>query len=332
MYRFCDVDSDISDDDSSLAEQVEPENQVTQTCRVSWSPCRTMMASSFEGDLACVTVLGHSRAPPPGYEDYKNVAHSGHVPYTINLSGHIGGLTAMAWTMDSQTLVTTCRDSMLRLWDVRGLSAHAAPPSPVLAMHHPDLCITAADCVGTSENSLVVSGGQYGTLCITAVCRFDKPYTGFTCVTSRNPAHDGEVSAVHWEPGVRTLSTIPRFFSTSLDGTYKVWDGERGGGNSILSGSYDKPITCGKWSPCGKRIAMVINESLIAIVDPRQRRAAVSTHSAPCGIRDITWTSGGRSITYEGDDGLLYECSTRQFGRYFRTCAIIRKMAVVPAN
>ena len=146
--------------------------------------------------------------------------------YTHKLS-----LNCVAWSSNGYSLATAAKDSALRVFDIRNLSAEC------LVYHGHDSDVTAIGWHPQHER-LILSGGNNGSLCYWIINGDMRPHTII------NEAHKGPLSFIAWHPLGHIVATA------SVGGILKFWGREPPGSKlelydinqAVGTSTYDDPV------------------------------------------------------------------------------------------
>jgi WD40 repeat protein len=200
------------------------------------------------------------------------------------LSGHGGGVTAIAASPDGKFLVTVSDDNTARLWDGTG------QPKKILSGHNSPLTSVAI----APDSSAIVIGSQDHTASIWASDGTFKV---------RLSGHKGGITSVAFSPDGTKILTASRDREArlwSLDGkTLAVFSGHNGvvtsgevspDGRLVLTGSEDQ--TAALWDLGGSRVATLVGHTgsvLRATFAPASDLVATASEDATARL----WTDKG---------------------------------------
>lgn len=188
---------------------------------------------------------------------------------------HRGPILSMERFADGRQVITSSRDSFLRIWKTSDLS---------LVREISTSCSEVEDLEVTADSSRIALAGTDGSI---RICRFEDGIE-----LRRVAAHSGPVRDVAFSPDGNRIA------SASDDGSALIWDSSRGEIlATMLTGG--APVWAIAWSADGARIAAGSSEGLVRIFDGCTGRAIVSLHGHYSGVtslefaRDDQWLISG---------------------------------------
>ncbi|WP_438031095.1 nSTAND1 domain-containing NTPase [Sorangium sp. So ce233] len=190
------------------------------------------------------------------------------------LRGHVGALSAVAWSPDGKRVLTASADGTAQVWSADGTGR------AVVLKGHGGAILAAAWSAGGAH---VLTGSEDGTARV-----WNPDGAGPPVVLE---GHGGGVTAVAASPdGARVLTA-------SSDGTARVWSAD-GTGKPIVLAGHVGPIDAAVWSPDGQRVITAGSDRTARVweLGGKRRRfvlrghtgEVVSVAASPDGTRVVT--------------------------------------------
>ena len=197
------------------------------------------------------------------------------------LTGHTGGVLAVAWSPDSTRLLTGGDDGTVRVWDAR-----TGEPLHQLTGHTGWVCSVAWSPDGTR----LLTGSDDGTVRIWDA-RTGEPLHQLT-------GHTGWVRAVAWSPdGTRLLTG-------SDDGTVRIWDARTAQPLHQLTG-HTGGVRAVAWSPDSTRLLTGGDDGTVRIWDARTGEPLHQLTGHTGWVRAVAWSPDGTRLLTGGNDGTV---------------------------
>jgi NB-ARC domain/TIR domain/WD domain, G-beta repeat len=193
------------------------------------------------------------------------------------LSGHTGGVVAVAWSSDGTRLASASSDGTVRVWD-------SASGTQLCSLSgHTGWVVAVA---WSSDGTRLASASSDGTVRV-----WDSAAGTQLCSLS---GHTGWVVAVAWSSDGTRLATV------SGDGTVRVWDSASGTQLCSLSG-HTGWVVAVAWSPDGTRLASASDEGVLIIRELAHDERQIWLRLDP--LNDLSWTAAG--IAVAGAHGVI---------------------------
>ena len=228
------------------------------------------------------------------------------LPKTQIFSGHVDGVTAVAWSPDGRRIVTGSYDATIRVWD-------AVTGEELLSLEHGS---QVESVVWSPDGSCIAAGSDDGVRVLDAV-------TGEELLSLE---HGSQVESVVWSPdgsciaagsagGVRVLDAVTgeglfslehshwvrsvawspdasRIAAGSDDGV-RVWDAVTG--EELLSLEHGNQVESVVWSPDGSRIAAGFVGDGVRVWDAVTGEGLFSLERSRL-VRSVVWSPDGSRI------------------------------------
>ncbi|KAI4117642.1 MAG: hypothetical protein LQ345_002180 [Seirophora villosa] len=193
------------------------------------------------------------------------------------LTGHLAGISTLAWSPDGRTLASGSDDKSIRLWDVVTGKAY---PVPLLGHHNYIYSIAFSP-----KGNMLVSG-SYDE----AVFLWD---VRAARVMRSLPAHADPVGGVDF---IRDGTLI---VSCAGDGLIRVWDTATGQCLRTLVHEDNAPVSSVRFSPNGRFVLAWTLDSCVRLWNYVEGRC-VKTYQ---GHRNVRFSLGGAFGVYGDEDG-----------------------------
>lgn len=227
------------------------------------------------------------------------------------LQGHIASATSVRWSHDGRSLISTSRDTSVKLWDVRGgrLIRDVIAPHPCAVPERPDPTLRARNTSGREAacsryfvSGLQVREASFGPADRTAVVAFFDKAVVHDMASGRRLASlgadpgIGDMYSTSISPDGKTLFTVEKFMGARL------WNAETNRARCSLS-DVRRPIR-GALSPDGRFAVIATEDNLLIIADLDCKvLAELEGHGFPAN--GFVIAANGRAIASVSDDGRL---------------------------
>lgn len=192
-----------------------------------------------------------------------------HAP--LELRGHKGVVSAVAWDPAGRRLASASRDRTVRVWDGE------TGKELVVIQGHTN---TVTDVTWHPQGGRLASASVDQTVCV-----WDGE-TGRNLSVLRG--YVGEVSALEWDPA-------GRFLATASVNAIRVWGGDTGRESSILRG-HEGWVLAVAWDSSGRRLASVSDDKTVRLWDSETSRELLVLRGHTGMVLAVAWGPGGRRI------------------------------------
>ena len=189
------------------------------------------------------------------------------LPKTQIFSGHVDGVTAVAWSPDSTRIATSSTFDGVRVWD-------AVTEEELLSLEHGRL----VESVVWSSDSSRIATGSFGDV------RVWDAVTGENVLSLK---HGYRVDSVAWSPDSSRIAT------GSVDGGVQVWDAVTG--ENVLSLKHGLRVGSVAWSPDSTRIATGSIFGDVRVWDAVTGKELLSLECGR-GVGSVAWSPDGTRI------------------------------------
>ncbi|MGH4008636.1 MAG: NB-ARC domain-containing protein [Pseudonocardiaceae bacterium] len=198
------------------------------------------------------------------------------------LTGHTGGVRAVAWSPDGTRLASASNDGEVRVWNA------ATGDQLATLTGHTGVVHAVAWSV---DSARLASAGYAGEV------RVWDAATGAQLTTLAG--HTSGVRAVAWSPDGTRLA------SAGNDRAVRVWDADVGAQLATLAG-HTSGVYAVAWSPDGTRLASAGNDRAVRVwdADAGDQLTTLTGHTG--GVHAVAWSPEGVRLASAGDDGKIY--------------------------
>jgi WD40 repeat protein len=257
---------------------------------MAWSPDGERLASIYlRGEYAS----DQCRALPTVWD-----TRTGDLLY--ELIGHEGLVTAIDWSPDGSSILTSGADGTIRLWE-----AETGAEKLTNAIHTDSV----NDAVWSPDGNQIASASTDGTV---RVWNSDLGHEVliFASLT-------GRITGVSWSPDGNRLA------AASEDGLAHVWDVENGGLRLNLIG-HDAGLVAVRYSPSGDRIATASTDGTARLWDAETGELLMTFPRLGNQLRGVSWSPDGNSLAVGGPRiGKIWDVSSKSLYLSGHTASIM---------
>ena len=196
------------------------------------------------------------------------------LPKTQILSGHVDGVTAVAWSPDGSRIVTGSDDATIRVWD-------AVTGEGLFSLEHG----SKVRSVAWSPDGSRIAAGSSG------------------CVRVWDAVTGEGLLSLERSYGVRSVAWSPdgSRIAAGSSGCVRVWDAVSG--EELLSLEHGSQVRSVAWSPDGSRIAAGSDDATIRVWDAVTGEGLLSLERS-YGVRLVVWSPDGSRIAAGSGGGV----------------------------
>jgi WD40 repeat protein len=208
----------------------------------------------------------------------------------LTYTGHSALVFSVAWSPDSQHLISSSFDATTRVWDAKSgqtrFTLQRTQPVDQVAWS-PDGQTLATAGFNPNDPEEVT----------TNVAQLWNATTGALLLTYT--AHATSVRAVAWSPDSRRLATLGDATPNTSPGVVHVWEAATGKRLRTYSGA----LPALAWSPDGTRIAQASFDKTVQIWEAATGKHLLSYTGHPTPVRSLAWSpDGSRIASVDGTD------------------------------
>ncbi|MEV7190222.1 hypothetical protein AB0N81_00255 [Streptomyces sp. NPDC093510] len=241
---------------------------------------------SEESDLASLLAVYAYRLRPTA-EATSGLFAAASLPLQQRMTGHRGGVHAVAFGAGGRTVASGGQDGTVRLWNtvtgrqLKVLRGHRGPVSSVAF---------------SPDGHSVVGGGEDGTV------RLWNTATGSSRVMATG--HRGDVGAVAFSPDGGTVAGGGR------DGSVRLWSAATGEERRTTTGrrgvtGHQGPVTALAFSPDGRTVASGGHDGTVRLRNVRTGGTRVTETGRHSAVESVAFSPDGRTVTGGTRDGTV---------------------------